>query len=223
VPKRWQAIARKMTLPNLTPRNSALLVIDVINSCAHREYEDPERNIHYSKIRQMVPALSAFLSSYKQLGGRVILTTTVPWQEPYLPENINALYRDNAEARYWSQDTTGRAESFYEIPTDGATVIVKNSYDVFTNRDLVNMLEELRIRYILVAGVFGDGCVMASICGGFSQGYHMVIVNDLIETTDDGDRQAFQRYLKQRMWPLMYGTIVKPQEVLAAFSQDVLK
>jgi nicotinamidase-related amidase len=212
-----------MTLPDITPNNSVLLVIDVINSCAHREFEDPRRNIHYSKIRQMIPALSAFMSSYKQLGGRTILTTTVPWQEPYLPENINDLYRDNAEARYWSQDITGRAEEFYEIPTDGATVVVKNSYDAFTNGDLVNMLEELHIRYILVAGVFGDGCVMASICGGFSQGYHMVIVNDLIETTDDDDRQAFQQYLKRRTWPLMYGTIVKPQEILLTFSQNALK
>ena len=28
---------------------SVLLVIDAINSCAHRAYEDPERGIYYSK------------------------------------------------------------------------------------------------------------------------------------------------------------------------------
>jgi len=105
----------------------------------------------------------------------------------------------------------------------GALVVVKNSYDVFTNIDFVNMLEELHIRYIIVAGVFGDGCVMASICGGFAKGYSMIIVNDLIETTDDEDRQAFQQYLKQRMWPLMYGRAVKSQELLAEFSRVVVK
>jgi hypothetical protein len=31
--------------------NSVLLVIDAINSCAHRAYEDPERGIHYHKQR----------------------------------------------------------------------------------------------------------------------------------------------------------------------------
>ena len=212
-----------MIFPDLTLQDSVFLVIDVINSCAHREFEDPHRNIRYNKIRLMVPALSSFINSFKQLGGRVILTTTVPWREPYLPENINDLYRNNAVARYWSQDTTGRAEQFYDIPTDEATVVVKNSYDAFTNRDLVNMLEELHIRYIIVAGIFGDGCVLASICGGFSKGYHMIIVNDLIETTDDEDRQAFQHFLKRRMWPLMYGTTVQSQEILAAFSQDALE
>ena len=212
-----------MIIPNLTPDNSALLVIDVINSCAHREFEDPIRNIYYNKIRQMVPVLSTFITSYKQLGSRVILTTTVPWQESYLPENINELYRNNEEARYWSQDTSGRAEDFYQIPTEGAIVFVKNSYDAFANEDLVRALEDMNICYVIVAGVFGDGCVMASLCGGFSKGYRLIIARDLIETTDDDNRQMLQRQLKQRTWPLMFGTTIESQQILAAVSQGLNK
>ena len=43
--------------------NSVLLVIDAINSCAHTEYEDSDRGITYSKIRQMIPSLSSFITS----------------------------------------------------------------------------------------------------------------------------------------------------------------
>jgi nicotinamidase-related amidase len=207
-----------MIFHNLTIDNSVLLAIDVINSCAHRECEDPVRDIHYNKIRNMIPALSTFIASYKQLGGRVILTTTVPWQEAHLPENINELYRSNEEARYWSHDSTGFAERFYEIPTDDTMVFTKNSYDAFTNENLVHTLEEMCIQYIIVAGIFGDGCVMASICGGFSKGYHLIIAKDLIETTDDETRQKLQKYLKERTWPLMYGATVESQQILAAFS-----
>ena len=206
---------------SVTLDNSVLLVIDAINSCAHRAYEDPERGICYSKIRQMIPSLSSFITSFKQLGGRVILITTLPWQEQYLPDNINELYRNNPEARYWSRDTDGHAEQFYRIPADGAMVFAKNSYDAFTNEDFVNALEEMRVRYIIVTGVFGDGCVLATICGGFSRGYHFIIAKDLIETTDDKERQEFQRYLKQRTWPLMYGTTVESCHILTAFSHDV--
>ncbi|HEY4977012.1 MAG TPA: isochorismatase family protein [Gaiellaceae bacterium] len=212
------SVTGESRFPNLTLENSVLLVIDVINSCAHPDYEDAERNIHFNKIRQMVPALSAFITSYRRLGGRVILTTTVPWREPFLAENINDLYRESEEARYWSQDESGRAELFYEIPTDAATVFAKNSYDAFTNEELVATLERINARYIIVAGVFGDGCVMASICGGFSKGYRFVIAEDLIETTDDEDRQALQRFLKLRTWPLMYGATVTAREILAALS-----
>jgi nicotinamidase-related amidase len=213
------SVTGESRFPNLTLENSVLLVIDVINSCAHPDYEDAERNIHFNKIRQMVPALSAFITSYRRLGGRVILTTTVPWREPFLAENINDLYRESEEARYWSQDESGRAELFYEIPTDAATVFAKNSYDAFTNEELVATLERINARYIIVAGVFGDGCVMASICGGFSKGYRFVIAEDLIETTDDEDRQALQRFLKLRTWPLMYGVTAESRQILEALSQ----
>ena len=167
----------------------------------------------------MIPALSNFITSYKHLGGRIILTTTVPWQESHLPENINELYRNNEVARYWLQDITGRAERFYQIPTEGALIFAKNSYDAFTNEDLIDALENMHVRYIIVAGVFGDGCVMASICGGFSKGYHLIIAKDLIETTDDEGRQMLQQQLKQRTWLLMYGTTTESQQILAAFQQ----
>lgn len=198
--------------------NTVLLVVDVINSCAHVDYEDPQRNIYYHKIRQMVPSLAAFTTRFRQLGGRVILTTSVPWQEPYLPDNINELYRNDPHARYWSEDSTGEAEQFYGIPTEGARVFAKNSYDAFTHEGLVQALHEMGTRYVIVAGIFGDGCVLATICGGFSRGYHFIIARDLIETTDDEERQALQRYLKDRMWPLMYGATVDAEEILAAFS-----
>ncbi len=200
-----------------TLKNSVLLVIDVIHSCAHEDYEDHRRNIHFSKIRRMVPALAAFISAYKQSGGLVALMTTVPWQEPYLPDNLNELYRNDERARYWSQDSTGRGEQFYEIPTDGALIFAKNSYDAFTCGDLVSTMEQRQIRYVIVTGVFGDGCVMATICGGFSRGYHFIVVKDLIETTDDENRQAFQKYLKERTWPLMYGTTLESETLLSAF------
>jgi nicotinamidase-related amidase len=212
------SVAGESRLSKLTPENSALLVIDVINSCAHADFEDAERNIHFSKIRQMVPGLSQFIASYRRLGGRVILTTTVPWREPFPAENINELYRESEDARYWSSDESGRAELFYEIPTDGATVFAKNSYDAFTSEELVAALEEMGARYIIIAGIFGDGCVMASVCGAFSRGYRLVIAEDLIETTDDEDRQQLQKLLKERTWPLMYGATVSSQEILAALS-----
>lgn len=199
--------------------NTVLLVIDVIRSCAHEQYEDPQRGIRYTKIRQMIPSLAAFITSFQRLGGRIILTTTVPWQERYLPDNINELYRHDPQARYWSAGTEGDAEQFYGIPTDGAAVFAKNSYDAFTNEDFVQALEEMAVRYIIVTGVFGDGCVLATICGGFSRGYRFIIAKDLIETTDDEERQALQQHLKGRLWPLMYGTTVEAEHILAAFSE----
>jgi nicotinamidase-related amidase len=202
-----------------TLQNSALLVVDVNNFCAAEDYEDPQRHIHYGRIRRMVPSLASFITAYRRLGGTVLLVTSVPWQERYLPDNINELYRNDEMARYWSEDTSGRAEEFYGIPTEGALIFTKPSYDAFTCPDLVDALDERGIRYLIVAGLFSDGCVLATICGGFSRGYHFIIAKDLIETTDDEDRQAMQKRLKERLWPLMYGPTLGSHAILAAFSE----
>ena len=69
------------------------------------------------------------------------------------------------------------------------------------------------------AGLFSDGCVLATICGGFSRGYHFIMAKDLIETTDDEDRQAMQKHLKERLRPLMYGPTLESRAILAAFSK----
>ena len=202
-----------------TLKNSALLVVDVINSCAAEEYEDQARDIHYGRIRRMVPLLSSFIAAYRRLGGTVMLVTSVPWQERYLPDNINELYRNDETARYWSEDTSGRGEQFYHIPTEGALIFTKPSYDAFTCQALVDTLSQRGIRYLIVAGLFGDGCVLATICSGFSRGYHFIIAKDLIETTDDEDRQAIQKHLRERVWPLMYGPTLESRAILAAFSK----
>jgi nicotinamidase-related amidase len=198
--------------------NTALLVIDVTNFCAHQDYEDLERGITYRKIRRMVPRLSSFITSYQQIGGAVMLINSVPWQEKYLSDNINELYRNDEDARYWSSDTTGQAEKFYKIPTEGALVFTKDSYDAFTSALLVDTLEKMKIQYVIVTGIFGDGCVLASVCGGFSKGYNFIIAKDLIETTDIEDRQLFQRYLFEKTWPFMYGPTVESQQILTHFS-----
>jgi nicotinamidase-related amidase len=98
-------------------------------------------------------------------------------------------------------------------------IFTKPSYDAFTCPDLVDALNERGIRYLIMAGLFGDGCVLATICGGFSRGYHFIMAKDLIETTDDEDGQAMQKHLKERLWPLMYGPTLESRAILAAFSK----
>src|SRR5512142_1487178 len=44
----------------------------------------------------------------------------------------------------------------------------RTPYDAFASPELIEHLERARVRYVVVAGVFGDGCVLATICGGFS-------------------------------------------------------
>lgn len=195
--------------------NTALLVIDPVNSCAHQKCETPEWDIRFSKIREMLPKLNTFLKEYRQrFGGLVIVTTITPWNKEQLPSNLNELYTDPA-ATYYSDDKSGFDEQFHTVEIDPSdTVIAKNTYDAFSNTELITLLEKNAIQYVVVAGIFTDGCVLATIVSGFSKGYNFVILKDLVETTDSETRQYIQQLLLEYTFPVMYGKTITSLEFL---------
>lgn len=202
--------------------NTALLVIDPVNSCAHEKCETPEWNIHFSKIRKMLPKLNGFISKYReQIGGLIVIATITPWTKKYLPENLKELYTD-PKAEYYSEDESGFDERFFAVkPTKTDLVITKNTYDVFTNKELVKELKEKGIRYIAMTGVFTDGCVLSSVINGFSKGYNFVILKDMVETIDGKERQQLQKLLLNFTFPMLYGKTITSKEFIEAFKNQL--
>ena len=203
---------------NMRRDNTALLIIDPVNSCAHENCETPELDIHFSKIRAMLPRLAEFVTEYRQkIGGMVVFTTITPWNKEHLPPNLNELYTD-PRASYYSDDTTGFDEQFHTvIPQKDDLVITKNTYDAFTNKELLSVLKERKIQYIVTAGVFTDGCVLASVVSGFSKGFNFVILKDLVETSDIDIRQKLQKLLIDYTFPAMYGKTLGSKDFFDAF------
>lgn len=195
--------------------NTALLIIDLVNSGTHEDCEIPKWRITFSKIRQMVSRLKKFIADYrKTVGGLVIFINLTPWRKEHLPDNINELYTD-PKARYYSKDSSGFPEQFYMVaPKKEDIIITKNHYDAFVNPKLEKILKKRKIRYLVVTGIFGDGCVLATICSGFSRGYNFVILKELIETTDVKIRQELLKLLKEFTWPIMYGKTMTSREFL---------
>lgn len=199
----------------MNKENTALLVIDVINSCAHEKCEIPEWDIHFSKIREMVPRLEKFIEEYRQrIGGLMIFGRTMPWQKEYLAHNVNELYEDERFS-YYTRDRSGFAEEFYKVkPQNGDIVTDKNTNDALTNPELADELERRGIRYLLIVGVFTDGCVLATVIGGFSRGYNLIVLKDLVETTDSKTRQEIQKHLLEFTFPYMFARVTDSQQML---------
>ena len=73
----------------MTKDNTALVVIDIVNSCCHEQCENPEWGITYSKIREMIPRLDNFIEEFRsKIGGKIIFTISeggiVKYLEPAL-------------------------------------------------------------------------------------------------------------------------------------------
>ncbi|MCX6716406.1 MAG: cysteine hydrolase [Candidatus Taylorbacteria bacterium] len=198
----------------MNSKNTALVIIDIVNGCCHENCEDLERGITFSKIRKMVPQLNSFVEKFREkVGGKIIFTNITPWTKEHLPENIKELYEDPV-ATYYS-DGSKFEEDFYIVkPRKEDIIITKNNYDTFSNPEFDKILRENGIQYLIMTGVFTDGCVLATICGGFSHGYNFVVLKDLIETTDVKIRQELCKHLLDFTFPIMYGKTITSSELL---------
>lgn len=210
-----------MSLKNINLDKTMLLVIDVINSCCDKKCEIKKWNITYSKIRKMVPKLEKFIVEYKEITKKpVIYIKTTPWTQKHVASNLIELYKDPA-CVYYSKDNTGNSEKFYLLkPEKEDYIFDKNTYDAFTNKKLEKLLKTNKIKYLIVVGVFADGCVNSTIINGFSKGYNFIILEDLVETTDNKDRQKIKQLLIKNTWKQMYGKVIKSNSLLKELKKD---
>ncbi len=198
----------------MTKDNTALVVIDIVNSCCHEKCETPEWGISFSKIRDMISKLDKFIDEFRNtIGGKIIFTNLTPWTKEFLPENINELYTD-PNTTYYGDGSDFENEFYVVKPKEHDIVITKNNYDTFSNPEFDTILQKNGIKYIVMTGVFTDGCVLATIVGGFSHGYNFVILKDLVETTDKKVRQELCRYLIDYTFPVLYGKTIDSRELI---------
>lgn len=211
----------KKLYPKMNSYNTALIIIDVINSCASEKCELKNKGITFSKIRKMVPSLELFIEKYREnVNNNIIFTNTVPWKKEFLADNINELYTD-ANAVCYSKDNSGFAEDFFRIkPQSKDIVFTKNTNDAFADGKLNKILTKRGIKYLVITGIFGDGCIMATINGAFSCGYNLVILENLIETTDTKMRQEILGNLKKYTWPIMYGRTLTSNRFLNYWKRE---
>lgn len=204
----------------MNAQNTALLIVDVVNSCSHEACEIPEWDIYFSRIRAMALRLDAFLGEYRRIiGSAVVFGKTVPWRREFLADNVNELYED-ARFAYYARDASGFAEEIYLMrPQAGDLVFDKNTNDALANPQLREELDRRCIRYLITTGVFTDGCVLATVVGGFSRGYSFVVLRDLVETTDSETRQAIQRHLLDYTFPYLFARVITSGELLAGWGE----
>jgi len=194
-------------------KNTALLIIDIVNGTCSQECETPEWGITFNEIREMVPRLAEFIKKYRaDINQNIYFINLTPWTKQFLPKNIQKLYED-PNVEYYGEG--GFEEEFYTLrPQNADTIITKNTYDAFTNPQLEQSLKERKIDTLIIAGVFTDGCVLSTIISGFSKGYNFFILQDMVETTDLPVRQRLQKDLLEYTLPTQYGKVMTGEQFL---------
>ena len=192
-------------------RKLPLVVIDPVKGCSDSRFEIPEWELYFTKVRKVLPKINSFAKQHRERGGQVIWVKPVPWVEKHLPDNINKLYNENPNARFYVRDYVDEYNDFpgaIEVEA-GDIILEKNSYSAFVNPKLSKLLDYS----YLIAGVYADGCVNATIIDGWSRGFFTYIISDLVESMDSEIKQVQKKQLLTQMWPLMYGHVIKSSDI----------
>ncbi|MBE0633020.1 hypothetical protein IH574_00485, partial [Candidatus Bathyarchaeota archaeon] len=56
-----------------------LVVIDIVKGDCNPEYEHPQWNLHYSKVRKILPRLNNFAKKHRDNGAQIIWIKPTPW------------------------------------------------------------------------------------------------------------------------------------------------
>jgi ureidoacrylate peracid hydrolase len=193
----------------LRPEQSALLVIDVQNFCAHPEG---------AEFSHLDPAeLEAKEGYYFGQLDKVVLPNIRRLQEAFRAARMEILY-----AVIQSLTKDGRDRSLdYKIsgfhvpkgswdgqvldaiaPADDEIVLRKTSSDVFSSTNIHYLLGNLGVRQLVVCGLVTDQCVESAVRHACDLGYLVTLVTDACATHSqerhDSSLRAIRGYCRQR-------------------------
>ena len=161
--------------------DGALLVIDVQNSFADPAVLDWVGEEGCAAVAAAVERTAALVEVSRAAGLSVIWVSLVqhrdaPWEA--------SLWLRDIEPGQWPgpaepcvAGTTG-TEIYSLQPAAGELQIAKQRYSSFFGTDLHSRLGESGVKWLLVAGLTTECCVLATVFDAAQLGYHVVLVED---------------------------------------------
>lgn len=194
----------------LTPAGTALVIVDMQYVDAHRDHGLGEAlrlshpdvwDYYFSRIEQLVlPNCAQLLEAFRTYGMRVIHLTLGPVlaDGADLPELRRP---DTAEgmAPLLHHSGTFTAGILPELmPIDGEPVVNKTSRSAFNSTAIDQLLRNLGVTGLIVAGVSTSSCVETTARDAADRGYRVAIVEEATAELDEPSHDATLRQFAVR-------------------------
>ena len=187
-----------------------LLLIDVQNTCTEKEYEIPEWGLTLKKCREKVEQIESLVNIFRQKDLPIIHITTTEWKKEHLEWNIQKLYDENPDAKFYHsglpQGLINRLPGEYHFRKNMPSAFGGTDY---LERSLSDLFDEKGWKHFAIAGFFSTGCVHETIIEGFNRNkLFWYIVRDCTETFDSEKKQLLQKMLFEEHFFCMNGHVV---------------
>ena len=165
---------------------TAVIIIDMINDFVSGAF----KNKRASKI---IPSIKVLLDHARKQKVLVIYATDahLPGIDPEF-----SVWGRHAETGSWGAEIVDELK-----PRKGDFRVYKRKYSAFQGTDLDQLLRELKVDTVILAGVVTDICIQHTAADAFFRGYKIVVPKDCVEAVDAPTQEAAIRFLRKAYGP----------------------
>jgi len=161
---------------------TTVVVIDMINDFVSGVFKS-------DRAAKIIPNIKALLDHARKQKAPIIYAT-----DAHLP-NVDPefeVWGAHAVAGTWGSDIVDELK-----PKKGDFHIFKRKYSAFQGTDLDQLLRELKIDTVILAGVVTDICIQHTAADAFFKGYKIIVPRDCVEAADTPTQEAAIKYLRK--------------------------
>ena len=172
-----------MTLADkLDPKHTALIVVDMQNDFCAPTGLMASNGKDVSRMDDLVHGIHSLVNICVAQSIPVLYTQQI-YDRAKLTDLQNEQY--DLDGKMITCDIKGDGWKFYGFSPDNNEVYKKYSYNIFSNNQLKNNLEEWKIKTLIITGVSTQICVETAIRNGFDIGYKIIVPSELVATTSN--------------------------------------
>jgi ureidoacrylate peracid hydrolase len=165
----------------LDSKHTALVIVDMQKDFCTPGFGADKAGRNLGPTRSIIPALEGLLAAARRAGVLVVhvgfwtLHDHMSDSGPWLAQRRRATFSSDRLALAGSEG----AEFIDELsPCPGELVVHKHRYSAFKGTDLGMILDNKRIRSVVVTGVSTNACVESTLRDAFETGYYVAIPHD---------------------------------------------
>ena len=192
--------------------NIAILVVDIQNDFCHDKGVFAKQGLNVNPAQLVTPRIKSFIAEVRKYGLPIVYSKQIESDE-MSPDNLRKQFASGKLVPVCAPDSWG--SELYELePADGEHVLVKHTYDLFSNPELTRILKDHEIATVVITGVNTDVCIDTTVRRAFTEGYNVVVPEDLVATMN---AEAPPHYLP--VFDRFFGTVTDSSKILTYLEQ----